>query len=178
MTSTRNLAALLSLVVTLACSSSDSTEEPGTTGAGGGQTTTSGSGGDATTTTTTSSSSSGSAGAGGGGECIPGQATFLWEAPNQREDGSCLTNLAGYALIYGDESETYTHRTDVPLNSTSCTDTADENECGFIQECSVTIVGLTPQLWYFALIAYDSDGVESVPSNEVSKDLSCPPDEA
>ncbi|MBW2525606.1 MAG: hypothetical protein JRI23_15590 [Deltaproteobacteria bacterium] len=174
MTSAKQLLALTWLTALLACSGADSDGPEHTSGSGGQAATTTttsstgGTGGGGTTTTP------GSGGAGGGGECVPGQATFLWEAPNQREDGSCLTNLAGYFLLYGAESGDYTHRTDIPLDSTSCTDTTEENECGFIQECSVTIVGLTPQLWYFALVAYDTDGVESVPSNEVSKDLSCP----
>jgi hypothetical protein len=118
--------------------------------------------------------SSATGGQGGGEPCVPGEATFTWTAPNQNEDGSCLTDLAGYALLYGADSGTYTHRTEVPLASAACSDTADENECGFFQECTITIVGLTPQLWYFVMIAINAAGEESGYSNEISKDLSCP----
>ena len=167
----RTLAAFAGLGLLLACSGADDSDAPVPPGVGG--THAGGTGGQGGSP----AGVGGGGGAGGGGECIPGQATFAWIAPNQREDQSCLTNLAAYALLYGEESGNYTHRTEVPLASTNCTDTPDENACGVIQECSVTIVGLTPQLWYFALIAIDGDGIESPPSNEVSKDLSCPDEE-
>ncbi|MBW2535731.1 MAG: hypothetical protein JRI55_29835 [Deltaproteobacteria bacterium] len=161
------------LVLLVACSDADDAS-PSTTAGTGGQV--------PTTTTTTSTTggtggiggTSGDGGAGGGAPCVPGEATFSWTAPNQNTDGTCLTDLAAYALLYGAESGNYTHRTEVPLDSASCSDTADENECGFVQECTVTIVGLEPQLWYFVMIAIDGEGNESDYSNEVSKDLSCP----
>lgn len=167
------MAALLSSSVPWACSSGDDTTPLGDDGWDTTTDTPSGTGG-ATTTSTSTFGVAGGGGAGGAGECIPGQATFAWQAPNMREDDSCLDNLAGFYLLYGEQSGDYTHRTDIPLDSAACVDGTEENECGFLQECSVTIVGLTPQLWFFALTAYDTDGVESAPSNEVSKDLSCP----
>lgn len=163
------------LVLLFACSDADD-GTPDTTAGVGGQTptttaTTSGAGG---TGGSGGDGDAGMGGAGGGAPCVPGEATFSWTAPNQNTDGTCLTDLAAYALLYGAESGNYTHRTEVPLDSASCSDTADENECGFVQECTVTIVGLEPQLWYFVMIAIDGEGNESDYSNEVSKDLSCP----
>lgn len=84
-----------------------------------------------------------------------GSVTLNWEAPTTREDGSPLTDLSGYTIHYGRMSETYDYEIKI------------ENP-GVV---SYVIEQLSPGTWYFVARAYDSAGLESKISNEVSKDV-------
>lgn len=81
--------------------------------------------------------------------------TLSWEAPTEREDGSPLTDLSGYRIHYGRLSETYDHDIDI-------------DNAGIV---SYMVDGLSSGTWYFVVRAYDSAGLESEFSNEVSKEL-------
>ncbi len=75
-----------------------------------------------------------------------------WEAPAINEDGSSLTDLAGYKVYYGTSSGSYSEAIDVGNVTTyDLTNMTD---------------GLT---YYFTVTAYDTSGNESDYSNEISK---------
>ena len=80
-----------------------------------------------------------------------GSVTLSWIAPTARNDGSPLTNLAGYRIDYGRMSGIYDYQIDI-------------NNPGLL---TFIVEDLVSGDWYFALIAYDSDGFESDRSNEV-----------
>jgi hypothetical protein len=80
-------------------------------------------------------------------------ATLSWVAPTTNTDGSRLRNLAGYEIHYGTRSRQY----DQVLRVAGANVT------------SAVIEGLAPATWYFAVIAYSSDGTQSDFSNEASK---------
>lgn len=81
-------------------------------------------------------------------------ATLTWTAPTTRIDGTPLTNILGYRIVYGKAPRAYTASMGV---------TGADN-------LSATVSGLAwDQTWYFAVIAVDDVGRESAPSSEVSK---------
>jgi len=81
-----------------------------------------------------------------------GSVTLNWEPPTTREDGTPLTDLAGYYIHYGRMSETYDYEIKI------------ENP-GVV---TYVVENLASGTWYFALSAYDSAGLESNFSNEIS----------
>jgi len=85
-----------------------------------------------------------------------GLATLSWVAPAARTDGSPLTNLAGYKIFYGRMSGIYDYQIDI-------------NNPGIL---TFIVENLVSGDWYFALTAYDSDGLESDHSNEVLRQIS------
>ena len=80
------------------------------------------------------------------------EARLSWQAPTKNTDGTPLTNLAGYKVLYGTSPKQYSQTVSVSGAS----------------NVSRTIA-LSPGTWYFAVKAVDSAGKESSPSNEVSK---------
>lgn len=82
-----------------------------------------------------------------------GSATLSWQPPTENTDGTPLTNLAGYVISYGTQSNAMA--TEVRISSPGIT--------------SSVIEGLTPATWYFTVRAYTSAGVESMPSAVGSK---------
>jgi hypothetical protein len=82
-----------------------------------------------------------------------GSATVNWAAPTTNTDGTPLTNLAGFRIVYGrdplnlDQSMT--------VNNASAT--------------TATVNSLVPGIWYFAIIVLNSEGVESDMSNVALK---------
>ena len=85
-----------------------------------------------------------------------GSVTVTWTPPTTRADGSPLTNLAGYKIFYGRMSGVYDYEIDVEGAGIS----------------TYVVEDLVSGEWYFALAAYDSDGLESDRSNEASGDIS------
>lgn len=73
-----------------------------------------------------------------------GTATLSWSAPTQNTDGSPLTNLAGYRLYHGMSVASLTDVRTLASNSSTYQFTA-----------------LASGTHYFAISAYNSDGVES-----------------
>lgn len=80
-----------------------------------------------------------------------GSVTLSWQAPTTNEDGTPLTDLAGYRVYYGETSGVYTHSITVG-NYTS-----------------VSIGNLEAKDWYFVATAFSVYGSESEYSNEVIK---------
>ncbi len=98
---------------------------------------------------------------GGGGGSVTvnqvgfGSATLSWTPPTQNTDGSPLTDLAGYKIYYGTESGNY--QTSIQIDNPGIAIYVVEN--------------LTPNTYYFVLTAFNSSGVESLFSNEASKQV-------
>jgi len=83
---------------------------------------------------------------------FPGSVTLTWEAPTTREDGTPLTDLAGYHILYGRMSVTYDY--EIKIDNPGVLTYVVEN--------------LASGTWYFVASAYDSSGLESNFSNELS----------
>lgn len=84
-----------------------------------------------------------------------GSATLSWTPPTQNTDGTSLTNLAGYRVVYG-------------RSSSSLDQTIQIASAGL---STYTVTGLTSGTWYFAVKAYTSAGAESNVSNVGSKTI-------
>ena len=82
-----------------------------------------------------------------------GSATLSWTPPTQNEDGSPLTGLKGYKIQYGQSASGLDTVLDIPNPGIS----------------TAVVENLSPATWYFAVKAYNSDGVESSLSNVASK---------
>jgi hypothetical protein len=81
-----------------------------------------------------------------------GAISLSWQPPTQREDGSALTDLAGYKVYWGTIPDSY-------QNSVSISN---------IGVVNYVIEPLAPGTYYVAATALDSNGVESGYSTPVS----------
>jgi hypothetical protein len=88
-------------------------------------------------------------------EPATGSATVSWSPPVTNVDGSPITNLAGYRVVYGTSSNNLSNS--VVVSSPLIT--------------SAVIEALAPGTWYFAVKAYTTDSIESDLSNVVSKTI-------
>jgi hypothetical protein len=84
-----------------------------------------------------------------------GRATLSWTAPTENEDGSTLSNLAGYRIVYGTSASALTNT--IQITNPSVTTYVVEN--------------LAPAIWYFAVTAVNSTGAESNYSNVANKQI-------
>jgi hypothetical protein len=84
-----------------------------------------------------------------------GNATVSWTPPTQNTDGTPLTNLAGYRVVYGTNAANLTQVVQVPNAGTT------------VQ----VVENLTSGTYYFAVKAYSSTGAESDLSNIASKTI-------
>lgn len=84
-----------------------------------------------------------------------GAATISWLPPTRNTDGSSLSNLAGYRIVYGTSAGALNQT--VQLTNPSLSTYMIEN--------------LSVGTYYFALRAYTSSGAESVLSQVVSKNV-------
>ena len=85
-------------------------------------------------------------------QSAPGSVTLTWQPPTQNSDGSALTNLAGYNIHYGTQSQDYTNVIKV----------ANPGLATYV------IDGLPAGTYYFSVAAYNTSGIESSFSPEVS----------
>jgi hypothetical protein len=76
--------------------------------------------------------------------------TISWLPPTENEDGSPLTDLAGYRIRYGDRSGSYSNT--ISLNNPGL--------------ATYFVDGLVPSTYYFVISSYNSRGVESRYSGE------------
>lgn len=83
---------------------------------------------------------------------VIGSATVSWSAPTTKADGSPLSGLAGYRVLYGQSSGTYTQSIAVRASP-------------------LTVPNLGAGAWFFVVKAIDSAGLESAASAEVSKTI-------
>ena len=80
--------------------------------------------------------------------------TVAWVAPSLNTDGTALTNLGGYRIVYGSQPGKYT------------------NSINLTAGLSIyQLDNLPPGTYYLAMMARTTDGVESAPSGEVSVTL-------
>ncbi len=84
-----------------------------------------------------------------------GSALLSWFAPTENTDNTPLEDLAGFRIYYGTATGNYSETIDVP--------TAGVTE--------YMVENLAPATWYFVVTAYNSLGIESAPSKEVSKTI-------
>lgn len=83
---------------------------------------------------------------------VTGSATVSWSAPTTKADGSPLSGLAGYRVLYGQSSGTYTQSIAASASP-------------------LTVPNLGAGAWFFVVKAIDSAGLESAASVEVSKTI-------
>jgi hypothetical protein len=84
-----------------------------------------------------------------------GSATLSWTPPTQNTDGTSLSNLAGYRIVYGVSATALNQTIEIANPSVS----------------TYVVDGLSPSTYYFAVRAYTSGGQESANSNVASKSV-------
>ena len=84
---------------------------------------------------------------------IADSAELSWEAPSTNQDGSTLTDLAGYVIHYG-------------TNRNNLNQTININNAGLT---TYIIDDLPAATYFFAITARDNNGNESLPSNIASQ---------
>jgi hypothetical protein len=90
------------------------------------------------------------------GTSADGKIELSWEAPTENEDGTPLTDLAGYRIYYGTIPGEYTHAITI------------ENP-GVL---TYVIENLVPATYYFAATAFNAEGEESEFSEETASTIS------
>jgi hypothetical protein len=88
-------------------------------------------------------------------QAATGSATVSWVAPTQNTDGSALTDLASYRVVYGQ-------------SSTNLDRSADGITAG---TTTYLVNNLTPGQWFFAVRAVNAAGIESDISNVATKTI-------
>jgi hypothetical protein len=84
-----------------------------------------------------------------------GVASLQWEMPPSKVDGEPLDDLAGYRILYGRSS-------------------SDLDQSVMIEDPATTsyqFSTLTPGVWYFAVVAVSSNGLEGPPTTLASKSI-------
>ena len=84
-----------------------------------------------------------------------GVASLQWETPPSKVSGEPLDDLAGYRILYGRSSSNLDH-------SVLITDPATT---------SYQFSTLSPGVWYFAVVAVSSNGLEGPPTTLASKSI-------
>ncbi len=84
-----------------------------------------------------------------------GSVTLRWQAPLTNEDGTPLTDLAGYVIRYG-------------LVKSALDQSVQVNDSG---ATSYTVGNLTAGKWFFTMTSVNSSGTESKPTGYVSKTI-------
>ena len=84
-----------------------------------------------------------------------GSATLSWQAPTENTDGSSLSDLAGYRIVYGTSSNALNQTIEISNASIS----------------SYVISNLAAGTYYFAIKAYTNAGAESAQSNLATKTI-------
>jgi hypothetical protein len=84
-----------------------------------------------------------------------GVASLQWEMPPSKVSGEPLDDLAGYRILYGRSSSDLDHSVMIPDPATT----------------SYQFSTLTPGVWYFAVVAVNSDGLEGPPTTFATKSI-------
>jgi len=88
-------------------------------------------------------------------QSTPASITFSWVPPTQNSDGSPISNLAGYKIHYGTSSTEYTQTLAV----------ANAGLTRFVLD------NLPSGTYYFAITAFNAQGLESPLSGEITAKL-------
>jgi len=78
-----------------------------------------------------------------------------WTPPTQNTDGSPLTDLSGYIVMYGTNASSLSQQASITDPTAS----------------TYMVPGLSAGTWYFAVKAVTSSGVDSGSSNTVNKTI-------
>jgi hypothetical protein len=81
-----------------------------------------------------------------------GSATVSWTPPTLNTDGSSLTDLAGFRIVYGTSAAALNQMIEIPNAGLT----------------TYVVTGLNSGQWYFAVKAYSASGAESDPSGNVA----------
>ena len=84
-----------------------------------------------------------------------GSATVTWTSPTMNTDGTPLTDLASFRIVYGQDA--------AELNRSSPVSNPNATQH--------TVSNLTSGIWYFGVVVVNSEGVESGLSNVASKTI-------
>ncbi len=84
-----------------------------------------------------------------------GSATLSWSAPTSNEDGTAIAGLTGYHVYYSTDPGIFSNAIEVDGASTT----------------TYNVTGLSAGTYYFAVAAYNADGVESAMSNIGNKSI-------
>lgn len=84
-----------------------------------------------------------------------GSATVSWTAPTLNSDGTALTDLASYRILYGLGADALDQSIEVENVSVN----------------AYVVENLTDGTWYFAVVAVNASGLASEPSNVASKKI-------
>lgn len=84
-----------------------------------------------------------------------GSATLSWVPPTQNTDGTSLSDLNGYQILFG----------------RSATDLSQSISIGNPSISTYVVDNLASGAWYFAVVAVNAQGIGSVPSNVVTKTI-------
>ena len=84
-----------------------------------------------------------------------GSAALSWIAPTTNTNGTPITDLSGYHIYYGTEADALTSSVNVPGPSST----------------TYTVTGLSPGTYFFSVVAYNAEGVDSPQSNLESKTI-------
>lgn len=87
---------------------------------------------------------------------VQGSATLSWTPPTQNSDGSALTNLAGYEILYGQTANNLTQTISITNPSIN----------------TFVVDNLTSGTWFFAVMARNAIGITSPLSNVAQKTIS------
>ena len=82
-----------------------------------------------------------------------GTVTLSWTPPTQNIDGSYLTDLAGYNIYYGVRQGEYDNRINISNPGIA----------------TYVVTNLSPDTYYFVATSFNTSGVESPYSSEVTK---------
>ena len=84
-----------------------------------------------------------------------GSATLSWSAPTSNEDGTNIAGLTGYHVYYSTDPGMFSNAIEITGASTT----------------TYNVTGLSAGTYYFAVAAYNADGVESEMSNIGNKTI-------
>ncbi len=113
----------------------------------------------------------------GGGDNTPAPAPvdrtalLTWEGPTRNADNSCLEDLKGYRISYGQEVGVYNESVDLELDELVGTRTGEVDECGEVMSYTFLIKELPTATWHFAIQAVDADDNVSDFSNSEQKTI-------
>jgi hypothetical protein len=88
-------------------------------------------------------------------EVASGVASLQWELPPSKVSGEPLDDLAGYRILYGRSSSDLDHSVMIPDPAIT----------------SYQVSSLSSGVWYFAVVAVNSDGLEGPPTTLMSKSI-------
>jgi hypothetical protein len=84
-----------------------------------------------------------------------GVVTLSWVAPTENSDGSALMDLSGYKIYYRKNSDSGSYDQEIQIDNPSVT--------------TYVVEQLSPATYYFAATAFNSSGLESSFSGEVTR---------